>query len=106
MRLGGRAIKLNPLGLRGLNARWVFWGIGQTRTQAGFDGARMKTTPGDLTCGVDRRRVAPKKIICRSGLFRFFAIELDGVVGEDTELAVLVEGVQDKPLYTGFDEGP
>ena len=54
--------------------------------------------------GVDRRRIGPQKMICRSGLFRFFANELDGVVGEDAEIAVLVEGVQERPLYAGFEE--
>ena len=58
------------------------------------------------SCGVDRRRIGSQKIICRSGLLRFFANEHDGVVGEDAEMAVLVEGVQDEPLYTGFDEFP
>ena len=28
------------------------------------------------------------------------------MVGEDTELAVLIEGAQQKPSYAGFDEGP
>ena len=57
------------------------------------------------TGSVDRRRIGLMKIICRSGSFRVFAFELNGVVGGDAELAVLLEGVQDKPLYMGFDEG-
>ena len=28
------------------------------------------------------------------------------MVEEDTELAVLIEGAQQKPSYVGFDEGP
>ena len=58
------------------------------------------------SCGVDRRRIGPQKIICRSGLFRFFANELDGAVGGGAGMAVLVEGAQEKPLYAGFDEFP
>ena len=50
MRLGDRAINLNPFALGGLNAGWVFWGIRRTRGQVGFDGGRMKTTPAGLWC--------------------------------------------------------
>ena len=56
--------------------------------------------------GVDRRRNRLRNWISRSGLFNFFPNELDGVVGEDAEMAVLVEGAQDGPLSTGFDEFP
>ena len=64
----------------------------------------MKRYPG--AGSVDRRHIGLQKSISRSGLFRFFAVELDGVVGEDADLAVLVEGAQQKPSYAGFDEGP
>ena len=50
MRLGDRAINLNPFALGGLNAGWVFWGIRRTRGQVGFDGGRMKTSPAGLWC--------------------------------------------------------
>ena len=33
-------------------------------------------------------------------------MQLDGVVGEEAELAVLVEGAEQKATYAGFDEGP
>ena len=56
--------------------------------------------------GVDRRRNRLRNWISRSGLFNFFPNELDGVVGEDAEMAVLVEGAQEKPLYAGLDEFP
>ena len=49
-------------------------------------------------------RIGPQKIIFRSGLLGFFANELGSVAGEGAEVAVLVEGAQDEPLYAGFGE--
>ena len=55
--------------------------------------------------GVDRRRNHLRKDSSRSAFFALLAIELNGVVGEGAELAVLVESAERKPSYAGVDEG-
>ena len=66
----------------------------------------MRHTRKENLCAgdVNRRRNCLRNEISRSGLFRFFLNELNSVFREDSELTALVEGAQDEPLYTGFDE--
>ena len=59
-----------------------------------------------LVALIDVVRIGLQERICRSAFFRFFAIELDGVVREDAEPAVLVQGAELRSSYTGFDPGP
>ena len=66
IRLGRRTIKSNRLGLRGLNARGVFWGIGQTRGQT--FGVSLGTYEGQIVARSPQPGVSYHAVVGDTGL--------------------------------------